>query len=381
MKYISFSKPNIPVVTVENLKEVMDSGWITTGKKAQLLESSIVKIIGAKYAVAVSSGTAALHLAYLAAGIGQGDEVIVPSYTFCSTINTILHTGAKPVFCDINEDTLCLDLNDIKKRITSKTKAIVVVHFAGMPADMDEINKLARKYNLKVIEDAAHAFLTKYKGKYIGGGKNLTCFSFYATKNLTTAEGGLVICPNLKIANYVRMLSLHGISKNGWKRYHKTGSWKYDVLLPGFKYNLSDIHATIGLSQIPLVDKAHKTRVRLSKLFKKFLSKNPNLILPNEPIHPMSSHAWHLFVIRVKSSSKIKRDELIEKLKLFGIGTSVHFIPNHMQTLYKKLHLSYKLPITEKIFQQILSLPFYEKLNDKEVEYICQTLNQLTYEK
>ena len=245
MKYIPFHKPSIPASAIEGLKQVIDSGWITTGKKVQRLESSIAKIIGAKYTVAVSSGTAALHLAYLAAGIGRGDEVIVPSYTFCSTINAILHTGARPVFCDIQEDTLCLDPKDVEKRITRKTKAIVVVHFAGLPANLDEINNLARQHNLVIVEDAAHAFLTKYKGKYVGSGKNLTCFSFYATKNLTTAEGGLVVCPNLETANYVRMMSLHGISKNAWKRYQKTGSWKYDVLFPGLKYNLSDIHAAI----------------------------------------------------------------------------------------------------------------------------------------
>lgn len=250
-----------------------------------------------------------------------------------------------------------------------------------MPADLDEINKLARKYNLKIIEDAAHAFLTKHKGKYIGSGKNLVCFSFYATKNLTTAEGGLVICPDLKTANYVRIMSLHGISKNAWKRYQQTGSWKYDVLLPGFKYNLSDIHATIGLAQVPLAGKTHAIRLRLAKLYKTLLVKNPNLILPSEPIHSGSDHAWHLFVVRIKSSSKIKRDELIEELKSAGIGTSVHFIPNHTQTLYKKLGLSRKLPITEKIFQQILSLPFYEGLNDQEVKHVCQILNRLTYGK
>lgn len=381
MKYIPFHKPSIPVSVIKDLEKVIDSGWITTGKRVKLLERSVAKIIGTKHAVAVSSGTAALHLAYLAAGIGQGDEVIVPSYIFCSTINTILHTGAKPVFCDIQEDTLCLDPKDVEKRITHRTKAIVVVHFAGMPANLDEINKLARKHNLKVIEDAAHAFLTKYKGKYIGIGKNLTCFSFYATKNLTTAEGGLVICPDIKTANYVRMMSLHGISKNAWKRYQKTGSWKYDVLLPGFKYNLSDIHATIGLAQIPLAGKAHATRLRLATLYKKFLSKNPSLIMPSDPAHFKSDHAWHLFVVRIKSSSKIKRDELIEELKSAGIGTSVHFIPNHMQTLYKKLGLSRKLPVTEKIFQQILSLPFYEGLSEQDIQYVCKILNRLTYGK
>lgn len=380
MKYIPFNRVNIPSSVVSDLKKVIESGWITTGKQAQLFEKSIASIVGAKNVVAVSSGTAALHLAYLAAGIKPGDEVIVPSYTFCSTINSIMHLGAKPVFCDIEEDFFCLDPKDVERRITKKTKAIVVVHFAGVSAKMDSINRIAKKHGLKVIEDAAHAFLTKYNGKYVGGGKNLTCFSFYATKNLTTAEGGMVVCPNSKIAEYVRSVSMHGITKHAWKRYSKNGSWKYGVDYAGFKYNLTDVHATIGLSQIPFVERAHIKRVKLVRLYKKLLLNNPNIILPKDSDCANNQHAWHLFVIRVRPSSKIGRDELVEKMKLAGIGTSVHFIPNHMQRYYKDGGFSHNLPVTEKIFKEVLSLPLYENLSELEVKFISKTLNKLTYE-
>ena len=381
MKYIPFHKPNISKKALKKIKQVLDSGWITTGKETTAFENSLSKLLGVKHAVAVSSGTAALHLAYLSAGLCSNDEVIVPSYTFCSTINTILHVGAKPVFCDIEENSLCLDPKDVEKKITTKTKAIVVVHFAGMPANLSAINKIARKHKLKVIEDAAHAFMTKYDHKFIGRGKNLVCFSFYATKNLTSAEGGLVVCPDKKTAEYVRSMSLHGISKSGWKRYSKHGSWRYYVLFPGFKYNLTDVHAAIGLSQTPFAKKAHLKRQKLSSLFRSLLKHNPNLILPKEPTVFGSEHAWHLFVVRIKPSALMKRDEVIEKLKLAGIGTSVHFIPNHLQPYYKKIGMGAKLPVTEKVFSEVLSLPFHEKLTRNEVKYICKTLNKLTYGK
>ncbi len=378
MKKIPFHKPSIPSLALKNIQNVLDSGWITTGEKVTKFEESLSNLLGVKYAVAVSSGTAALHLAYLAAGIREGDEVIVPSYTFCSAINTILHIGAKPIFCDIEESTLCADPFDIEKKITSKTKAIVVVHFAGMPANLDAINAIARKHKLKVIEDAAHGFMTKYKGKWVGQGNNFVCFSFYATKNLTSAEGGLVVCPNKKTADLVRTLSLHGMSKSGWKRYTKNGTWRYDILYPGFKYNLTDVHAAIGLPQVTLANKVHLRRAKLAKEYISLLKNNPNLILPAEPMGHGNEHAWHLFVVRIKATAKISRDKVIEEMKKVGIGTSVHFIPNHTQRYYKKRGLGCKLPVTEKVFNQVLSLPFYERLSKSEVKYICDTLNNLT---
>lgn len=378
MNYIPFHRPHIPQSTYREVNAVLKSGWLTTGPKVKDFEKLFGQTINSKKNIAVSSCTSALHLAYLANKIGPGDEVIVPSFTFCSTINTLLHVGAIPIFCDIDEKTLCLDPNDVKKRITNKTKAIVVVHFAGMPADMDIINSIANKYNLSVVEDAAHAFMTKYKGRYIGSSKNTTCFSFYVTKNITTSEGGMITTPNKYIADYVQQLSMHGISKNAWNRYGREGTWVYDVVAPGFKYNMTDLEAVIGIEQLKLVKEAVKRRKRLATLYNQFLKNNRHIILPTNVPYRRSQHSWHLYTIRIKETSKVSRDLLIEELKTAGIGTSVHFIPNHLQSYYQKRFGQIKLPITEKVFQSILSLPFYEDLKESEIKYICNTINNLT---
>ena len=379
MAYIPFHKPHLPNTTYPAIKKVLNSGWLTTGPRVTIFEDRFKEIVKSKQAIAVSSCTAALHLAYLANKFGPGDEVIVPSYTFVSTINTIMHTGAKPVFCEIDESTLCANPTDLEKRITKKTKGIVIVHFAGMPTDMDSINNLAKKYNLAVIEDAAHAFMTKYKGKYIGESNNTICFSFYATKNLTTLEGGMITTNNKKIAGFSRIMSLHGISKDAWKRYNKEGSWKYDVIAPGYKYNMTDVQAVIGIEQLKHVGESVKKRQYLASLYKKRLENNPNIILPIDPPYPNSQHAWHLFTIRLTEKSKVSRNRLIELLKEHEIGTSVHFIPNHLQTYYRRLMgNSVRLPVTEKVFDTIISLPFFEDLTDFQVEKICQTINELT---
>lgn len=379
MDYIPFHKPHLPSSTLDAINSVLQSGWLTTGPYVKKLEEKFSSVLGLKYAIALSSCTAALHLAYLAHSFGPGDEIIVPSYTFCSTINTIVHTGATPIFCDIDEATLCLDPTDVEKRITKRTKGIVVVHFAGMPADMDRINKIAYSHNITVIEDAAHAFMTKYKGKYIGQSDNTTCFSFYATKNLTTAEGGILSTSNEKIATYARVMGLHGISKDAWKRYSKEGSWKYDVITPGYKYNMTDIAAAIGLEQLAHVEQSVQKRQILASLYKKYLAGNQTITLPMEPPYEQSQHAWHLFAIRITSKSKINRDTLIEKLKEANIGTSVHFIPNHLQTYYKHTAKNkIELPVTEAVFNSIISLPFFEDLTQEQIRYICHTVNELT---
>lgn len=377
MHKVPFYKPNIPKSTIKRIKSVIDSGWITTGPLVREFESEFGKTIEANRCVAVSSCTAALHLSYIAAGLKPGDEVLIPSFAFCSAINFIIHAGATPVFCDIKEDTLCVDSDDIKRKINKKTKAIVVIHFAGMPADMDAINKIARDNKLVVIEDAAHAFLTKYRGKWIGNSKNYVCFSFYATKNLTTAEGGMISCVTEEQENLLRRLSSHGISKSSIERYGSGNDWEYDVLYPGFKYNMTDIQAAFGMEQLPYAMRAHTKRARLVNLYRKYLSSNENLILPIDPPFEDSEHAWHLFTIRLKSTVKITRDELIKKLKESGIGTSVHFIPYHTQTLYKKLsHYPQKLPITERVYNSILTLPLYENLTETDIRCIVGALNK-----
>jgi len=376
--FIPFYVPHIPQSTYKAITEVLKSGWITTGPKVKIFEKRFGRTINSKSNIAVSSCTAALHLAYLAHKLDAGDEVIVPSFTFCSTINTIIQVGATPVFCDIDEQTLCIDPKDIEKKITKKTKAIIVVHYAGMPADLDTINNIASKNNLVVIEDAAHAFMTQYKGLYIGSGKNTTCFSFYATKNITTSEGGMITTQDKNISEYLQIMRMHGISKNASNRYDKKGDWFYDVITPGYKYNMTDIEAVIGIEQLKRVNEIVKRRKYLASIYKKFLIKNKNITLPADVPYKESQHAWHLFTIRIKDTAKITRNELIEKLKDAGIGTSVHFIPNHMQSYYKEHIGNVNLPITEKVFHEILSLPFYEDLTENQIKFVCDTLNYLT---
>lgn len=380
MKNIPFHKTYLPRKTIDSIKEVFDSGWLTTGPKVRTFEQKFGSLLGTRHNVATSSCTAALHLAYLSHGIGPGDEVIVPSYTFCSTINTIVHTGATPVFCDIDERTLCIDPKVIENLITKKTKSIVVVHFAGMPADMDRINRLAKKYNLIVIEDAAHGFYAKYKGNFIGSGNNTTCFSFYATKNLSTIEGGMLTTPDDKIADYSRTMSLHGISKDAWKRYSNEGSWKYNVVSPGYKYNLTDIQAVIGLEQLKHINAITRKRIKIVGWYRRYLSINKNLILPSDPPYKDSVHAWHLFTIRLSENSTISRDNLIEKLKNNNIGTSVHFIPNHRQSFYKNNYGTFSLPITERVYSNILSLPLFIEMTEPMVKHISNVINKLTNE-
>lgn len=379
MKYIPFYIPHIPKTTYKEIKKVIDSGWITTGPKVKAFEDQFGQVIKSEYNIAVSSCTAALHLAYLAHHLGPGDEVIVPSFTFCSTVNMIVQVGATPIFCDIDENIFCANPESIQKLITARTKAIVVVHYAGMPANLEEINRLAKNHGLIVIEDAAHAFMTKYHGQYIGSGNNTTCFSFYATKNLTTAEGGMVTTSDLKIKEFIEIMRMHGISKHAWNRYGKQGSWEYDVISPGYKYNLTDIAAVIGIEQLKRIKVSASRRHYLASTYKKFLEVNPNVILPAAVPDSDSEHAWHLFTIRISPGSKITRDDLIDKLNNFGIGTSVHFIPNHLQSYYqKRFGKNNSLPVTEKVYQSIVSLPFYEDLTKKQIEYICSKINILT---
>ncbi len=376
IKYIPFHKPTIPKEVIKSITDSLDSGWITTGPKVKQFENELSTIIGKKDIVATSSCTAALHTAYAMLNLHKGDEVIVPSFTFCSTINMLVNLGVAAVFADINENSYCIDPKDIEHRITKKTKAIVVVHYAGMPADMSYINKIAKKHKLFVIEDAAHAFSTIYKGRPIGAGKNITCFSFYATKNFTTAEGGALVCQNKKQENQARLFINHGISKNATTRYTQGGTYKYDVIFPGYKYNLSDIHASIGLCQLPYKGIFQQKRLRVVKKYRKGLGINKDLILPIDPPYKDSVHAWHLFTIEVLSTSKCTRDELFSFLMSNKVGASVHYIPNHLQSFYRNQKVV--LPVTEKIAARIISLPLYESLKDEDINRIIKLVNYAT---
>jgi len=322
-RFLPFHQPSIDGEEIQEVVDTLKSGWITTGPKTKLFEKKFQEYIGCKHAIAVSSCTAGLHLALVAAGVGQGDEVITTPYTFATTGEVIIQIGAKPVFVDIEEDGFNIDVTKIPEAITPETKAIIPVHFAGEPCDMDEIMKIAQENNLFVIEDAAHAVGAEYKGKKIGNIGDVTVFSFYATKNLTTGEGGMVTTNNDELAEKIRLLSLHGISKDAWKRYTAEGSWYYEILYAGYKYNMTDIQASLGIHQLNKLEKFLSIRQKYAQRYSSAFADISEIKIP--PVNHHVRHAWHLYVIRLNSASlSIDRKQFIEALKAENIGSSVH---------------------------------------------------------
>lgn len=370
-----------PAIGKEEIKEVVDtlrSGWITTGPKTQKFEELIKDYVGCKHVIAVSSCTHALHLSLVASGIGPGDEVITTPFTFCSTVNVILHQGAKPVLADIKKDTFNIDPKEIEKKITKKTKAIIPVHYAGQSCEMDEILRIAKKHNLIVIEDAAHAIGSKYKGRNIGTIGNFTCFSFYAAKNLSTAEGGAVCLKNDKIAEKIKVLSLHGISKDAWKRYSAAGSWYYEVLYPGYKDNMTDIQASLGIHQLKKLEKLFRQKQKIANFYKKSFESMPEITPPK--VLKNLRHVWYLYPILINNDLlKIDRAEFIEALKAENIGTSVHFIPIHMHPYYKKKFGFKKgdFPNTESVYERIISLPIHSKMTLKDAKDVVGAIKKI----
>lgn len=370
----------LPFIEDEEIKEVIDtiqSNWLSKGPKTIQFEKAFSDYVHAKHAIGLNSCTAGLHIAQLAAGIGPGDEVITTPYTFVASANTIIHTGAKPVFVDIDPVTMNIDVNQIEAKITERTKAIIPVHFAGYPCDMEPLMEIAKKHNLIVIEDAAHAVYTQYKGKMIGSIGDYTCFSFYATKNLATGEGGMVTTNNEEAADQLRVMSLHGMSKNAWNRYAEKGSWYYEVEYPGFKYNMTDIQASFGIVQLEKLNKMQQIREKYAKMYNEAFQKVEGLITPYSD--EINRHAWHLYVLRFESDRfTINRGEFIEKLNEKGIGTSVHFIPVPMHPYYKKL--GYKIedyPQALAAYEGAISLPLYPKMSEEQIHRVIKSVTEL----
>lgn len=359
-----------PYITDDEINEVIDSvksGWLTTGKKTLLFEEEFRKIINSKYAFGVSSATAALHLALKAIGIKEGDEVIIPTDTFIATAEVVTYFNAKPVLCDIEYETHNIDVKKIESLINEKTKAIMPVHFGGQPCDMDEIVDIAKRYNLKVIDDAAHAFPSYYKGKIVGNieGVDVTCFSFYATKTVATGEGGMATTNNDLYASKIKTNRLHGINRDVWDRY-RGGDWYYEVIDNGYKYNLTDVCSSLGLAQLKKAFWMNEEREKIAKKYNEAF-RGSKIEVPI--IKSDRKTSWHLYVIKVNN-----RDELYKKLKENGINTSVHFIPVHKHPYYKDKY-GYKdndYPVANEVFNKSLSLPIYPGLKDEEVDYIIE---------
>lgn len=377
-RFLPFHLPLIEEEDVQAVREVLRSGWLTTGPKVRQFEREFAGYVGASHAVAVSSCTAALHLALDAIGLEKGDEVLIPTLTFAATGEAVIYFGAKPVLVDSTPDTFNMDPDEVERSITPRTKAIIPVHFAGQPCEMVRLLQIARDNGLKVIEDAAHALPARYRGRKVGTLGDITCFSFYATKTITTGEGGMAATENEEYANRMRMMSLHGISKDAWKRYSAEGSWRYEILAPGYKYNLTDLQASLGLTQLAKCDSMWARRAMLADRYTEALSSLDAFQVPQ--VAPDVQHAWHLYVILVNPRAlRIHRDQVIEELKQRGIGTSVHFIPLHTHPYYRKQWRYHKgdFPVVDNYFDRCLSLPLYPAMSNEDLESVIEALTDI----
>jgi perosamine synthetase len=377
-KFIPFHVPQIDEEEIRSVVETLRSGWLTTGLKTKQFEEDFARYLGAKHAVAVNSCTAALHLALDAVGIKEGDEVIVPTMTFTASAEVVLYFKARPVLVDCVAGTFNIDPKEIERAITPRTKAIIPVHFGGQPCDMDAIVDIARRRNLYVIEDAAHALPAQYRGKTVGTIGDITCFSFYATKTITTGEGGMAATDNPEWATRMRMMSLHGISHDAWKRYTKEGSWYYEVVSPGFKYNLTDIAAAIGIEQLKKCDDFAAARSHIAASYNKAFASLPEIRPP--ACAAEVQHSWHLYVIQLQLDHlRITRDDFIQALKERGIGTSVHFIPLHLHPYYRGTfgYTPDAFPKATEAYRRIISLPIYPKMTEANIGHVVEAVRDV----
>jgi len=376
---VPFHKAYITEEEITGVVDTLRSGWLTMGPKTIEFEEKFREYIfgsdtankAISNAISFNSATAALHLALKVIGLKEGDEVILPTNTFIATAEVVTYFNAVPVLCDIEEDTHNIDVSKIEGLLTEKTKAIIPVHFGGQPCDMDEILSIARKYNLKIVEDAAHALPSRYKGRMIGTIGDITCFSFYATKTLCTGEGGMATTANKNYANIMKINRLHGISGDAWNRYRLKGSWFYEVVDNGNKYNTTDMNAALGIAQLKKVDWMRKKRAEIAKKYNEAF-KDTGITTP--VVRSNRETSWHLYGIKVNN-----RDELAKKLKENGIGISVHFIPVHKHQYYRETYkyrdLNY--PVANDVYEKSLSLPIYPGMTDEEVDYVIGNILNL----
>lgn len=376
-RFLAFSPPAISDEEVGEVIDTMKSDWITTGPKTRRFEEEFAGFLGVPTALALNSCTAGLHTALVTLGLGPGDEVITTPMTFCSTVNVIEHVGAKPVLVDVEPDTLNISPAAVERAITHRTRCLLPVHYAGHPCDMDALVSIASEYHFKIVEDAAHALPAAYHGRKVGTFGNLTSFSFYATKNLTTAEGGM-LTGDPELLDKARIITLHGMSRDAWKRYDKTGSWFYEVVFPGFKYNMTDIQASIGLQQLRKLPTFQAKRRYIVNRYNEAFSQYPYFEVPNE--RPECESAWHLYVLRLNLETlRIDRDRFIEELRARNIGTSVHFIPIHIHPYYRNKY-GYKaedFPVAYSNYLRMLSLPLHPRLTDSDVDDVIEAVVDL----
>ena len=376
--FLPFHIPDIGEDEIQAVVETLRSGWLTTGPKVRQFEEDFARYIGCRHAVAVNSATSALHLALEAVGIKAGDEVLVPTLTFAATAAVVLHLQAKPKLVDCRPETLNLDPDQLERAITAKTRAIIPVHMTGLPCEMGRILEIAKAHNLRVIEDAAHALPARFQEQRVGTIGDITCFSFYATKTITTGEGGMATTENPEWAERMRIMGLHGISKDAWKRYTAEGSWYYEILSPGYKYNLTDLAAAIGIQQLKKCDQFWQARQRIAAQYAEGFQDVPEITTP--ALARDGQHAWHLYILQLNLERlRISRNEFVELLKQYQIGTSVHFIPLHLHPYYRETfgYRPQDLPQASAAFERIVSLPLYPKMTEAQVQQVISAVREI----
>jgi dTDP-4-amino-4,6-dideoxygalactose transaminase len=390
MRVIPFHKPSIGSSEIEEVVDCLKSGWLTTGPKTKQFEQEFARYFQRRHAVAVNSCTAALHLALEAIGLKAGQRVVVPTLTFAATAEVVRYFNAIPLFADCRPEDLNLDVADAERRIKSaltrgeEVVAIIPVHYGGQIGDIAGIKALAAKYHLRLIEDAAHCCPAYYREdknspwKLVGSEAEISCFSFYANKTITTGEGGMAVTDSDEHADRMRIMSLHGISRDAWKRFTADGSWYYEIIAPGFKYNMTDIAAAIGLHQLRKADQLHARRSQWARLYSELFGDVEELILPKAM--PNRIHSWHLFPIRLKLDwCDLDRAKVIAEMKKAGIGASVHWMPLHMHPYYHQQfgYESSDYLCASGIYPELISLPLYPDLTSEDVEYVCRTLKEI----
>ncbi|HEX7039818.1 MAG TPA: DegT/DnrJ/EryC1/StrS family aminotransferase [Trueperaceae bacterium] len=376
--FLPFSPPAIGQEEIDEVVAALRSDWITTGPRTKEFERAFGAYVGAPggTSLMLNSCTAGLHVALVTLGIGPGDEVIVPTLTFAATANVVEHVGAKPVLVDVLPDTLCIDPSAVEAAVTPRTRAVMPVHYAGQAADLDPIFRVAERHGLHVVEDAAHAVPTRYRGRLVGSRENLASFSFYATKNLTTAEGG-ALTGSPELLERARVIGLHGMSADGWKRFDRSGSWQYDIVMPGFKYNMTDVQAALGLRQLERLASFHARRREVARRYTEAFGSDERFQAPVEADYGES--AWHLYVLRLARLPGLDRDSFVEELKRRNIGFSVHYRPLHMMSYYRDKY-GYDedaFPVAKDAFERMLSLPLHPRLTDEDVEDVIREVKDV----
>ncbi len=379
LQFIPFHRPSIGAEERESVERVLASGWLTTGPCAQAFERDFAQFVGVKHALAVNSCTSALQLALDAVGLRPGEDVLVPAYTFASTAEVVTYFGARPVLCDSVPHGFNVDPADVERRITPKARAIIPVHIAGEPCDLSAVHAVAARHNLHVIEDAAHALPAGIQGRRIGGISELTAFSFYATKTITTGEGGMLATDNDDHARRIRKMRLHGISTDAWNRYAKEGSWYYEVEAAGYKMNLPDLLAAVGIAQLAKCAQFREQRRGIAAAYNEAFAEMEELEIPPQA-PPENEHAWHLYILRLRSEKLlIRRNQFVEELKRAGIGSSVHFIPLHLHPFYRREY-GYKpgdFPCAEDAYSRCISLPIFPGMTGDEVGRVIDAVTQI----